>query len=101
MEVMCLRVCVSRFAPTRPPTHWSGVFSATSYGAVCPQNLPHVDNTTLALQRMSRRRLVYLRNVKNRLHHQSEDCLNLNIYISHDGHKEPGKGIYNISREIG
>ena len=26
-----------RFAPTRPPTHWPGVFSATSHGAVCPQ----------------------------------------------------------------
>merc|ERR1719369_2623148 len=35
-----------RFAPTRPPTHWSGIFSATSYGSVCPQTFPKISNAT-------------------------------------------------------
>ena len=71
---------VPRFAPTRPPVHWTGVLSATRHGAVCPQQLPDTANTTRALRTMSRRRLSYLRSVKRSLGQQAEDCLNLNIY---------------------
>ena len=79
-----LTLIYSRFAPTRPPTHWSGVFSATSYGSVCPQTFPQTSNATEALLSMSRRRLEYLRNTKTRLTKQAEDCLNLNIYLPHN-----------------
>ena len=82
-----------RFAPTRPPTHWSGVFSATSYGSVCPQKFPEISNTTEALASMSRRRLDYLRNIRVRLNKQSEDCLNLNIYAPHSSGNFDAKGI--------
>ena len=86
---------VPRFAPTRPPVHWTGVLSATRHGAVCPQQLPDTANTTRALRTMSRRRLSYLRSVKRSLGQQAEDCLNLNIYLPHHQGQDaaqPGQG---------
>lgn len=41
-----------------------------------------------ALLSMSRRRLDFLRNTKIRLNKQSEDCLNLNIYIPHEAARQ-------------
>ena len=82
---------VPRFAPTRPPVHWTGVLSATRHGAVCPQQLPDTANTTRALRTMSRRRLSYLRSVKRSLGQQAEDCLNLNIYLPHHQGQDPAQ----------
>ena len=77
-----LLLIFSRFAPTRPPTHWSGVFSATSYGPVCPQTFPHTSYATEALL-LLRRRLENLRNTQICLDKQSEDCLNLSAAFDH------------------
>ena len=41
---------------------------------------------------MSRRRLDYLRSIRVRLNKQSEDCLNLNIYVPHNAGKGDEKG---------
>ena len=76
------------------------MFSATSYGSVCPQKFPEISNTSEALATMSRRRLDYLRNLRVRLNKQSEDCLNLNIYVPHSSGKSDAKGrdVFPISR---
>ena len=42
---------------------------------------------------MSRRRLDYLRSIRVRLNKQSEDCLNLNIYVPYNSAKGDEKGI--------
>ena len=42
---------------------------------------------------MSQRRLDYLRSIRVRLNKQSEDCLNLNIYVPHNSAKGNEKGI--------
>lgn len=76
-----------RFAPTRPPVHWSGVRECTSHAPVCPQTFQHINNMTEALQKMPMRWLQFLRKVKPKLSQQSEDCLHLNIFVPKDGKK--------------
>ena len=74
-----------RFAPTRPPVHWSGIRSATSHGPVCPQAFPDISNASDAITRMPLKRLQYLRRIQPKLIHESEDCLHLNIYVPKGG----------------
>ncbi|XP_022126287.2 neuroligin-4, Y-linked [Pieris rapae] len=70
----------NRFAPTRAPAPWDDVKTVDQMGPVCPQRLPDIDNETLALERMPKGRLEYLRRLLPRLKNQSEDCLYMNIY---------------------
>ncbi|GBP26813.1 Neuroligin-4, Y-linked [Eumeta japonica] len=70
----------NRFAPTRAPAPWDDVKTVDRMGPVCPQRLPDVSNETLALERMPKGRLEYLRRLLPRLKNQSEDCLYMNIY---------------------
>lgn len=69
-----------RFMPPVSGALWSGVRKADKYGPVCPQRLPDIRNETLALERMPKGRLDYLRRLFSYLQNQSEDCLYLNIY---------------------
>ncbi|KAJ8733631.1 hypothetical protein PYW07_014182 [Mythimna separata] len=70
----------NRFAPTRAPAPWDDVKTVDQMGPVCPQRLPDISNETLALERMPKGRLEYLRRLLPRLKNQSEDCLYMNIY---------------------
>lgn len=74
--------CDSRFSPTRPPTHWTGVRQSFSPGPACPQVFPKIlSNASEALLRMPRQRYAYLKTTQARLEaRQSEDCLYMNIY---------------------
>ena len=74
-----------RFAPTRPPVHWSGIHSTTGYGPVCPQAFPDISNASVSITKMPLRRLQYLRKIQPKLMHESEDCLYLNIYVPKGG----------------
>ncbi|CAK1541350.1 unnamed protein product [Leptosia nina] len=70
----------NRFAPTRAPAPWDDVKTVDQMGPVCPQRLPDIANESLALERMPKGRLEYLRRLLPRLKNQSEDCLYMNIY---------------------
>ncbi|XP_076053092.1 neuroligin-4, Y-linked-like isoform X2 [Oratosquilla oratoria] len=74
-------VGVNRFSPTRTLSQWVGVEEATSFGPVCPQKLPDIHNEKEALKHMNMEELERLRRYYPLLIKQSEDCLNLNIYV--------------------
>ena len=76
---------IFRFAPTRPPVHWSGIRSTTGYGPVCPQAFPDISNASVAITKMPLKRLQYLRKIQPKLIHEAEDCLYLNIYVPKGG----------------
>lgn len=74
-----------RFMPPVTGALWSGVKIANQFSPVCPQRLPDIHNETLALKRMPRGRLEYLKRLLPYLRNQSEDCLYLNIYAPAQG----------------
>ncbi|KAK6633554.1 hypothetical protein RUM44_004161 [Polyplax serrata] len=69
-----------RFMPPVSGALWSGVKHADKFSPVCPQRLPDISNETIALKRMPKGRLDYLKRLLPYLQNQSEDCLYLNIY---------------------
>lgn len=56
---------------------------------VCPQRAPDIENVTAVLEKIPRGRYQNLKRLLPLLTNQSEDCLNLNIYI-------PGSGKFNL-----
>lgn len=74
-----------RFQPAHEQDSWNGTFVADKFGPVCPQMFPHLQNKTAALLRMSALRYDHLKRLIPDLQHQSEDCLNLNIYVPSKG----------------
>lgn len=74
-----------RFMPPVSGALWTGVKMADKFAPVCPQNYPDISNETMALKRMPRGRLEYLKRLLPYLRDQSEDCLYLNIYAPTQG----------------
>lgn len=74
-----------RFMPPVSGAQWSGARVADKFAPVCPQNLPDISNETLALKRMPKGRLDFLKRLLPYLKNQSEDCLYLNIYAPTQG----------------
>ncbi|PSN57462.1 hypothetical protein C0J52_08045 [Blattella germanica] len=69
-----------RFMPPGSPPQWLDVKYATRHQAVCPQNLPDI-NEERRKSTMSEGRVNYLKRLLPYLQdNQSEDCLYLNIY---------------------
>ncbi len=67
----------NRFLPPQPVEPWTGIRDAFAYGPACPQMTP-----------LPPSRFAFLLNM--RFGHQSEDCLNLNVWTpSNDNKKRP------------
>jgi len=65
--------------PTASIEKWDGVRVALKHRPVCPQRLPDLDQPVTGTAR--RRRLQHLRRLLPFIEKQSEDCLNLNIFV--------------------
>lgn len=75
----------TRFMPPTSPSTWQGVRSGRKFRAVCPQQLPNLDNRTAALATMPLIKYQRLLRMREFLKDQSEDCLFLNIYTPATG----------------
>lgn len=69
-----------RFMPPVTSPHWKGIKVADSYGNVCPQKFPDIENETKSLKKMPLGRFRFLKKMWTHFKNQSEDCLYLNIY---------------------
>lgn len=68
-----------RFTYATPVTKWDGIYDATHYGNVCPQNRTFYEHLEIP------ERLFYHNEFRqDQVFHYDEDCLNLNIF-SPDG----------------
>jgi len=75
-----------RYRLPKAPVKWSGVRTAEKFGAVCPQRLPDLANETATLELMPPGRLNQVKRLAPLLlANQSEDCLNLNLYVPGSG----------------
>ncbi|XP_065344055.1 neuroligin-4, X-linked-like isoform X2 [Cloeon dipterum] len=75
----------NRFRFPKAPAKWSGVWTAERFGAVCPQRLPNLANESATLELMPPGRLSQVKRLAPLLANQSEDCLNLNLYLPASG----------------
>ena len=64
--------------PTGPMEEWSGVRVAITHRSVCPQNLPDLAKLN---QTVPRGRYQHIQRILPFLQEQSEECLNLNLYV--------------------
>ncbi|XP_059483382.1 neuroligin-2-like isoform X2 [Neocloeon triangulifer] len=82
-----------RFRFPKAPAKWSGVWTAEKFGAVCPQRLPDLANESATLELMPPGRLNQVKRLAPLLSNQSEDCLNLNLYVPGTGFLKTGPGV--------
>lgn len=70
--------------PTSSMEKWEGVRVALKFRPVCPQKVPDLDELE---KRMPTGRVDHFRKLLPHLEKQSEECLNLNIYVPARGRK--------------
>ncbi|XP_058459148.1 neuroligin-4, X-linked-like [Malaya genurostris] len=74
-----------RLEPPKKLPPWKGTKLADTFGRVCPQSFPDINNRTAALLFMPKGRYQHLKRLIPLLANQSEDCLTLNIYVPGSG----------------
>jgi len=67
--------------PTASMEKWDGVRVALKHRPVCPQRPPDLSELSSSTGSSSHRRLRHLRRLLPFIEKQSEDCLNLNIFV--------------------
>jgi len=82
--------------PTASIEKWDGVRVALKHRPVCPQRLPDVDRST-ADTSPGHPRLQHLRHLLPFIEKQSEDCLNLNIFVPLTGRPTRGTCTFSLS----
>ena len=72
-----------RFMPPIPPLDsWNDVRIGINNGPVCPQRIPSLDSLRL---KVPHARLDHIKRLTPFLMEQSEDCLNMNIFVPQSG----------------
>lgn len=64
--------------PTSPMEKWSGIRVAMKFRPVCPQKVPDVKKMS---KKLPVGRVEHFKRLEHFLEHQTEECLNLNIYM--------------------
>ena len=68
--------------PTSPLEKWDSIRVASKQPPVCPQRLPDIRELD---RRAPAARVDHFRRILPFLQHQSEECLNLNVYVPYRG----------------